>query len=161
MEQAFERAKEALSVGEVPVGCLMVYDNKIIANGRNRVNETKNATRHAEMDCVDQVIEWCKSRNLNSKEVFKEVEVFVTVEPCIMCTQALRIVEVKAVTCGCSNVRFGGCGSVLDAHTLSNGLKELNVVSGVRAEEAVNLLKLFYEGENPNAPNPKPKKKRT
>lgn len=58
MKIALTHAKEALQNGEVPVGCIFMYNNEIIANGGNIVNETKNATRHAEMICIDTVLNW-------------------------------------------------------------------------------------------------------
>lgn len=60
MDRAFELAKEALEAKEVPVGCVIVYKNETIGEGRNRVNEFRNATKHAEMLAIDQVLDWCK-----------------------------------------------------------------------------------------------------
>ncbi|GIY22144.1 tRNA-specific adenosine deaminase 2 [Caerostris darwini] len=53
-------AEEGLQAREVPVGCIMLYKSQVIASSRNTINETKNATRHAEINCIDQVIDWCK-----------------------------------------------------------------------------------------------------
>ncbi|XP_028913769.1 tRNA-specific adenosine deaminase 2 isoform X2 [Ornithorhynchus anatinus] len=114
MERATHMAQEALENGEVPVGCLMVYNNKIVGMGRNEVNETKNATRHAEMVAIDQVLNWCLRRGKNPTEVFQRTVLYVTVEPCIMCAAALRIMRIPLVVYGCQNERFGGCGSVLN-----------------------------------------------
>ncbi|GFW15231.1 tRNA-specific adenosine deaminase 2 [Trichonephila clavipes] len=159
MDQAFQLAQEGLQAREVPVGCVMLYKNNVIASSRNTINETKNAVRHAEINCIDQVINWCTENNEDKLKVFQQVEVFVTVEPCIMCCAALRSLSVSQVTFGCSNDRFGGCGTVLNVHDHSGFFdKELKVTSGVRKEEAIELLKNFYRGENPNAPFPKVKK---
>uniref|UniRef100_A0A131Y175 Putative cytosine deaminase fcy1 n=1 Tax=Ixodes ricinus TaxID=34613 RepID=A0A131Y175_IXORI len=158
MDACFQLAEEALAAGEVPVGCVMFYAGQVIARGRNRVNKTKNACRHAEMDCVDQVLDWCAERGLDSGDVFRGVSVFVTVEPCIMCAAALDSLRVSRVVFGCPNERFGGVGSVLDVLRGTGG--RTVVVAGVRAERAVNLLKEFYMGENPNAPVPKSKANR-
>ncbi|XP_018328341.1 tRNA-specific adenosine deaminase 2 [Agrilus planipennis] len=73
VELAFKYAKEALAKLEVPVGCIFVYNENIIAEGRNEVNETRNATRHAEMVCIDQVINYCNDRKLDYKQVFKDL----------------------------------------------------------------------------------------
>lgn len=59
MDEALNLAAEALEVGEVPVGCVFVYNDKAIARGCNTVNETRNATRHAELNCMDQTAKWC------------------------------------------------------------------------------------------------------
>lgn len=160
MQKAFDMAKEALENGEVPVGCLMVYNNEVLGRGRNEVNETKNATRHAEMVALDHVLQWCHQENRNSKEVFKETVLYVTVEPCIMCAGALRLLNIPLVVYGCRNERFGGCGSVLNvpADELPRTGAPFKCISGFRSEEAVELLKLFYKQENPNAPKPKTRK---
>ncbi|XP_077518930.1 tRNA-specific adenosine deaminase 2 [Amblyomma americanum] len=155
MSECFRLANEALASGEVPVGCVMVYDGKSIARDRNRVNEFKNACRHAEMGCVDQVLAWCEERGLDFESVFRSISVYVTVEPCIMCGSALKELGVKRIVFGCANERFGGVGSVLNV--FDDDEHDTEVVPGVWAEQAVDLLKKFYTGENPNAPCPKPK----
>ncbi|KAJ8270679.1 hypothetical protein GJAV_G00117930 [Gymnothorax javanicus] len=160
MQKSFEMAKEALENGEVPVGCLMVYKNEVLGRGRNEVNETKNATRHAEMVALDQVLQWCQQQNMDCKDVFKETVLYVTVEPCIMCAGALRLLNIPLVVYGCRNERFGGCGSVLNvpADKLPHTGTSFKCIPGFRSEEAVELLKLFYKQENPNAPKPKTRK---
>ncbi|KAL0967448.1 hypothetical protein UPYG_G00252370 [Umbra pygmaea] len=157
---AFDMAKEALKNGEVPVGCLMVYNNEILGKGRNEVNETKNATRHAEMVALDQVLDWCRHRDLDPRTVCEQTVLYVTVEPCIMCAAALRLINVPLVVYGCNNDRFGGCGSVLDIPSaeLPQTGSSFKCISGFRAEEAVEMLKTFYKQENPNAPKPKMRK---
>ncbi|KAL0269710.1 UNVERIFIED_CONTAM: hypothetical protein PYX00_007350 [Menopon gallinae] len=158
MRTALGYADSALKRGEVPVGCLFIYKNEIIANGSNTVNETKNATRHAEMNCIDTVLEWCSSQSKPYREIFKEIMVVVTVEPCIMCAAAMIELEIPKVIYGCANSRFGGCGSVFDVKAVySDSVSDIR--GGVFADEAINLLKLFYKGENPNAPKCKVKKK--
>ncbi|XP_053146400.1 tRNA-specific adenosine deaminase 2 isoform X2 [Hemicordylus capensis] len=158
---AFKMAKEALENGEVPVGCLMVYNNEIIGKGKNEVNETKNATRHAEMVAIDQVIDWCHRHKKDLKEVFAHTVLYVTVEPCIMCAAALRMMKIQLVVYGCQNERFGGCGSVLNisSATLMDTGEPFQCIAGYRSEEAVEMLKTFYRQENPNAPKSKVRKK--
>ena len=156
------RYREALENGEVPVGCIFVHNDTIIASGRNEVNETKNATRHAELVAIDEILRACADDKTEARDVFRKTRVYVTVEPCIMCAAALRELEIELCVYGCANERFGGCGSVLNVatDTLSSDKPALNCVSGVFATEAVDLLKEFYKGENPNAPAPKSKEGR-
>uniref|UniRef100_A0A3B4EUM7 tRNA-specific adenosine deaminase 2 n=1 Tax=Pundamilia nyererei TaxID=303518 RepID=A0A3B4EUM7_9CICH len=146
------QAKEALENGEVPVGCLMVYKDEVVGKGRNEVNETKNATRHAEMVALDQVLDWCWQSSLDVKSVCKRIALYVTVEPCIMCAAALRLLNIPVVVYGCRNERFGGCGSVLDVSSadLPHTGTQFKCISGHRAEEAVDMLKTFYKQQNPN-----------
>ncbi|KAM4528961.1 tRNA-specific adenosine deaminase 2 isoform 2-T3 [Fundulus diaphanus] len=160
MSRAFEMAKDALENGEVPVGCLMVHRDQVVGKGRNEVNETKNATRHAEMVALDQVLDWCRHHNLDVRSVCERTVLYVTVEPCIMCAAALRLMNIPLVVYGCRNERFGGCGSVLDVSSanLPDTGTTFRCVSGLRAQEAVEMLKTFYKQENPNAPNPKTRK---
>lgn len=157
MDEAFQQAREALAAGEVPVGCVFTYNNSIIASGRNTVNQTHNATRHAEINCVDRVLDWCQASGLEERAIFCMVTVYVTVEPCGMCADALGQLGVARLVYGCSNDRFGGCGSVVDVPRMyGHGYV---IEEGVRADEAIHLLKEFYKGENPNAPTEKAKRK--
>lgn len=161
MTRAFVKAREALSVGEVPIGCVFVTSlNEVIAETRNTVNETKNATRHAEINAVDVVEALAKERGVDSRGIYTTLSCYVNVEPCIMCAAALMKVGVKAIYYGCANDKFGGCGSVGDMSAIMNKLDaeyKAHVSGGHRAQEAVQLLKEFYNGENPYAPNPKVK----
>ncbi|XP_029986390.1 tRNA-specific adenosine deaminase 2 [Sphaeramia orbicularis] len=160
MNCAFDMAKDALSNGEVPVGCLLVHQNQVIGRGRNQVNQSKNATRHAEMVAVDQLLDWCRHRNRDVRAVCERTALYVTVEPCVMCTAALRLLHVPVVVFGCRNERFGGCGSVLDVASadLPRTGTKFKFVPGHRSDEAIQMLKTFYKQENPNAPKPKTRK---
>ncbi|XP_077366945.1 tRNA-specific adenosine deaminase 2 [Festucalex cinctus] len=160
MDCAFNMAKDALDNGEVPVGCLLVYKDEVIGKGRNEVNETKNATRHAEMVALDQLLDWCHHGNRDARSVCQQTVLYVTVEPCIMCAAALRLMNIPVVAYGCGNERFGGCGSVLDVSSaeLSRTGTSFKCITGHRADEAIEMLKTFYKQENPNAPNPKMRK---
>ncbi|NXL42339.1 ADAT2 deaminase, partial [Podilymbus podiceps] len=146
------QAKEALENGEVPVGCLLVYNGEVIGRGRNEVNETKNATRHAEMVVIDRVLDWCKQQNRDYTEVFAHSVLYVTVEPCIMCAAAVRLMSILSCLFILGNLIFGGCGSVLSISSddMVDTGEPFECVSGYRAEEAVELLRAFYRQENPN-----------
>uniref|UniRef100_A0A8C4QQU3 CMP/dCMP-type deaminase domain-containing protein n=1 Tax=Eptatretus burgeri TaxID=7764 RepID=A0A8C4QQU3_EPTBU len=130
----------------------MVYKDTVVCRGSNEVNVTKNATRHAELVAADEVLSWCQKQSLAPDSVFPHTTLYVTVEPCIMCTAALRFLRIKAVVYGCRNERFGGCGSVLSVHSdnLPNTGKSYQCISGHRAQEAVDMLKSFYRGQNPH-----------
>lgn len=158
MDFALEKAKESFKAGEVPVGCLFIYENEIIATGNNTVNETRNATRHAELNCIDKVLKFCDERQLNYKSVFSNIDVIVTVEPCIMCAAALYELKVRSIIFGCANDRFGGCSSVFNVEKIYGS--EIKIIGNVKGDEAMQLLKDFYKGENPNAPESKVKKSR-
>lgn len=155
-QECLDQAKLALEEKEVAIGCVFYHSGlrKIIARGRNSVNATKNATRHAELNCIDDVLELCSTdKSLDMRDIWPEIEVYVTCEPCIMCARILRHLRVKIVVYGCSNERFGGCRSVINvANNPMIGCDPLIFKHGVREEEAIDLLKTFYSGENLNAP---------
>lgn len=158
MDVALQKAEESLRAGEVPVGCLFIYNNEIIATGNNTVNETCNATRHAEINCIDQVLKFCKEKRLQYEIVFRNLDVIVTVEPCIMCMSALLQLQVHSIIYGCANDRFGGCVSVLEVPKFYD--RKVVIQGNVKKEQAMKLLKDFYKGVNPNAPESKVKRKK-
>ncbi|CAH2036030.1 unnamed protein product [Thlaspi arvense] len=156
---ALQQAKLALEALEVPVGCVILEDGKVIASGRNRTNETRNATRHAEMEAIDELVGQCRKDSLSPSQVaekFSKCVLYVTCEPCIMCASALSFLGIKEVYYGCANDKFGGCGSILSLHLGSSQREEAQrgkgykCRGGIMAEEAVSLFKCFYEQGNPN-----------
>ena len=158
MQRAFDQAKKALDEGEVPIGCVFSINGTVVAEGRNEVNKRKNPTAHAEIVCIEEI------NREHGEDYFRDAVVYVNCEPCIMCASALQQLKVKGIFYGCSNPRFGGCGTVLDVLGVNvSGATEASdskaaqnkppfVSGGHREEEAVGLLKEFYKGENPNAP---------
>eukprot|EP01080_Neovahlkampfia_damariscottae_P002442 gene2442-3153_t len=109
----------------------------------------KNASRHAEMVAIDQVLETF------SKEIFKKCSLFVTIEPCLMCSSALVLLGIGKVYCCAGNDRFGGCGSVLNIHQQENNSYECYLFE---KKEATEILKNFYSNDNPFVPFEKKKK---
>lgn len=87
-------ALDALNNQEVPVGCVIVHAGLVIGKGRNEVTETKNATRHAEFVAIDQVL----AHSGDKWQIFRECDLYVTVEPCIMCAAALRYMHVPCAS---------------------------------------------------------------
>uniref|UniRef100_A0A4W3I318 Adenosine deaminase tRNA specific 2 n=1 Tax=Callorhinchus milii TaxID=7868 RepID=A0A4W3I318_CALMI len=134
---------------------------RLAAHGLRSLPPRTQATRHAELVAVDEVLEWCARNNRQRSPVLASTALYVTVEPCVMCAAALRLLNIPLVVYGCRNERFGGCGSVLNIPTenLEDTGTPFQCVGGYRAEEAVELLKTFYKAENPNAPKSKVRKK--
>ncbi|KAJ7581097.1 cytidine deaminase-like protein [Mycena floridula] len=162
MQEAMLMAEEALASGEVPVGCVFVRDGSIIARARNRTNELRNATRHAELEAIDEILADKSFTPSVSDRPLSTTTLYVTVEPCIMCASALRQVGIKEVFYGAGNDRFGGCGSVLG---VNESLKHpahpsYPATGGYLREEAIMILRRFYITENTNAPVPKSKANR-
>lgn len=160
MTVAFEQAHLALNNKEVPIGCAVVnHDGIVLAKGRNRTNENHDGISHAEMEALEILYSLSQS-SPDPIAFYKNLEFYVTVEPCIMCAAALRIAGISRVTFGCWNERFGGCGSILDAHLYYLG-EEKNLFSTLQTRqvdkykaEAINLLRRFYLLQNEKAPKP-------
>ena len=169
MQEALKIAREGLNKGEVPVGCVLVRNEAILVSAHNEVSRTKDPTRHAELVALDSLRERFDSQ-IDYRELLRTCTLYVSLEPCIMCSAALRMVGVNKVVYGYANTRFGGCGSVLDVHSkqfqssystnaqlnIQNYAipSELQVINGVLGNEALELLQQFYAQVNPNAPNP-------
>ncbi|KAJ7087295.1 cytidine deaminase-like protein [Mycena belliarum] len=163
MAEAMAMAEEALAAGEVPVGCVFVRDRKIIAKARNRTNELRNATRHAELEAIDEILSDPRLTSTGAgRYPLSDTTLYVTVEPCIMCASALRQMGIKEVFYGCTNDRFGGCGGVISVNSSIEHPSHppYNAAGGYLREEAILILRRFYVTENSNAPAPKSKANR-
>ncbi|ELP83741.1 hypothetical protein EIN_469550 [Entamoeba invadens IP1] len=155
MSLALEIGREALKALEVPVGCVIVTsDGKVVAQGRNRTKEFQDGTLHAEIVCIDQLVE----HNIN----FQDCTLYVTCEPCIMCASALVECGITKIIYGCSNQRFGGCGSVMtvfNAQYYTEDKPDHFCMKGFMEDEGLVLLKDFFSLENASAPEPCKKRK--
>jgi tRNA-specific adenosine deaminase 2 len=147
------QAELALATDETPVGCVFVHEGQIIGRGMNATNRTMNGTRHAEFMAIANILE---SRAIPAGEqemlydpsILKECDVYVTVEPCIMCASLLRQYGVRKVYFGATNERFGGTGGVLNIHDEPGVEAGFPVSGGWLREEAIMLLRRFYVQEN-------------
>ncbi len=121
-----DQAEKALEQAEVPVGAVFVHETLgILGRGFNQTNVSLNGTRHAEMVAMDAILDkFCpvsdsdsSSRASRASDLFSKTDLFVSVEPCVMCAAALRWMGLRAVYYGCANDRFGGNGSVFSVHS--------------------------------------------
>ncbi|KKK18402.1 hypothetical protein P175DRAFT_0460703 [Aspergillus ochraceoroseus IBT 24754] len=154
MEQAFEMARKALDTGETPVGCVLVYEDQIVGSGMNDTNRSMNGTRHAEFLAIQEML------RKYPRSALHLTDLYVTVEPCVMCASALRQYRIRSVYFGCGNERFGGTGSILSLHSDLSIDPPYPVYGGLKHKEAIMLLRRFYIQENDKAPKPRPKKNR-
>ncbi|CAB3409990.1 unnamed protein product [Caenorhabditis bovis] len=153
---AFELAEEALQNDEVPVGCVFVVDGKEIGRGRNTVNEVGDPTRHAEMVAIRQIEHDFGEK---SKEILKRATLYVSLEPCIMCSSGMYQLGIKRMVYGAENPRFGGVRSVGCAEKYK--MKDnIEIVPGIWSDRSISMLKAFYEKQNPFAPPEKRKTKK-
>ena len=138
MSAALELAREAAAAGEIPVGCVIVKDGEIVGRGRNRREEIPSALAHAE---VEAIAEAC--RNLGDWRL-EDCALFVTLEPCPMCTGAIINARIGEVVYGAKEENTGSCGSVINLFEENYGHKP-RVYGGVLKEECAAVMREFFE----------------
>lgn len=138
MHRALREAEAAAVEGEVPVGCVIVSEGRVIGRGHNRVEALQDPTAHAEMLALTAAAGTAGSWRL------PEAHVFVTLEPCLMCVGALLLARVEAVWFGPREPKFGACGSLVDAPTLPGLNHRIRIEGGILEEESAGLLRRFF-----------------
>ena len=138
MKAALKEAQKAALEGEVPIGCVIVKDDKIIARGRNAREKKKNALLHAETVAINKA---CKK--LNGWRLW-QCDLYVTLEPCPMCTGAIINSRIKNVYIGAMDPKAGAMGSVVDLTGFPFNHKP-EIHTGIMAEESQTLLKEFFQ----------------
>ena len=138
MAQAMELAREAGEKGDVPVGCVITdKDGNIIGRGRNRRQESHDATAHAELEAIREACAKTGDWRLEG------CSIFVTLEPCPMCTGAIINSRIPTVVFGAREELSGSCGSVIDLFFERYG-HHPQVYGGVRGAESASLLRDFF-----------------
>ena len=138
MRIALDLAREAAAEGEVPVGAVIVRDGVIIGTGRNRRESAKNSLAHAELEAINAACQHLGGWQLVN------CTMYVTLEPCPMCTGAIINARIGRVVQGALNPKAGSCGSIVNLFQLPyNHHPEL--VSGVLEEECIEVLKTFFK----------------
>ena len=139
MKEALKQAKKAYALGEVPIGCVIVYQDKIIARGYNRRNTDKNTLAHAEITAINRA-----SKKLGDWRL-EECTLYVTLEPCQMCSGAIIQSRITNVVMGCMNPKAGCGGSILNILEMPQFNHQANVVRGVMEEECSLILQDFFK----------------
>lgn len=140
MKQALLQAKKAKELGEVPIGCVIVQDGKVIGRGYNRRNTDKSTLSHAEITAIRKA-----SKKLNDWRL-EECTLYVTLEPCQMCAGAIVQARVKEVVIGAMNPKAGCAGSILNLFTMKQFNHQVQTTYGVCEEECSQILKQFFAG---------------
>lgn len=140
MKQALLQAKKAKELGEVPIGCLIVQDGKVIGRGYNRRNTDKSTLSHAEITAIRKA-----SKKLNDWRL-EECTLYVTLEPCQMCAGAIVQARVKEVVIGAMNPKAGCAGSILNLFTMKQFNHQVQTTYGVCEAECSQILKQFFAG---------------
>ena len=139
MKAAIKEAIKAEKLDEVPIGCVIVKDNKIIARGYNLRETKQDSTGHAEIKTLQKA---CKK--LNSWRL-EDCDLYVTLEPCIMCSGAIIQSRIKNVYFGAYDPKGGAFGSSIDVLTANNINHYPNVEGGILEEECSKMLKDFFK----------------
>ena len=139
MEQALRQAVKAYEAREVPVGAIIVHQNRIIARAFNQVEILQDATAHAEMLAITQAEEALKTWRLN------ECSLYVTKEPCPMCAGAIVHVRLNRIIFGCADPRGGAAGGFINLLQTENLNHRTTVTGGIREEESRALLQQFFK----------------
>ena len=139
MKAALAQAKKAYKLGEVPIGCVIVYEDRIIGRGYNRRNTDRTPLAHAEITAIKKAVKTIKDWRL------EECKLYVTLEPCQMCSGAIVQARIPEVIMGAENPKAGCAGSVMDILNNPQFNHQVMVKKGVLQEECSSLLKKFFE----------------
>ncbi len=139
MEQALIEARKAYEKEEIPVGAIVVRDNKIIAKAHNIKEEKNDTTKHAEIIAIQKASKKLGSWRLN------DCEMYVTLEPCAMCAGALIQSRIKKVYIGTMDLKTGACGSVLNLLEDYTFNHKVEIEKGIMQQECEKILKDFFK----------------
>ncbi|MGA9293650.1 MAG: nucleoside deaminase [Ignavibacteriaceae bacterium] len=147
MYAALQEAEIGFDANEIPIGAVVVYKNKIIGRGCNQVEMLKDPTAHAEMIAITAAANFLNNWRLN------ECDLYVTMEPCVMCAGALISARINNLYFSVLDPKFGACGSVFNLCEEKKLSHKVNVYSGIYSEESGSLLKEFFKKLRDKKPN--------
>ena len=139
MKEAIRQAKKAKALDEVPIGCVIVYEDKIIARGYNRRNTDKNTLSHAELNAIRKA-----SKKLGDWRL-EGCTMYITLEPCQMCAGAIVQARVSRVVIGSMNPKAGCAGSILNLLQMKEFNHQAELQTGVLGEECSQMMKNFFK----------------
>ena len=139
MFEALKEAEHAFEEDEVPIGAVVVHNNRIIGKGHNQVEKLKDPTAHAEILALTAA-----SNNLQSK-VLSECDLYVTVEPCLMCTGAFTLAKIRSLYFGTYEPKTGACGSIYNVPDENKLNHKTNIFSCIHENEAKLLMNKFFD----------------
>lgn len=139
MRAAIREAKKAYALGEVPIGCVIVYQDKIIGRGYNRRNTDKSTLAHAEISAIRKA-----SKKMGDWRL-EDCTLYVTLEPCQMCAGAIVQARVKRVVMACMNPKAGCAGSILNVLDMPEFNHQVETTRGVLEEECSVMLSAFFK----------------
>ena len=139
MKAALTQAKKALALGEVPIGCVIVHEGKIIGRGYNRRNTDKSTLAHAEISAIK------KATKVIGDWRLEECDLYVTLEPCQMCAGAIVQARIPRVFIGAMNPKAGCAGIIYNLLEEPAFNHQVEVTRGLLEEECSTILKTFFK----------------
>ena len=144
MKEALKEAKKAELIDEVPIGCVIVKDDKIIARGHNQRETNQSPIGHAEIIAINKAYKKLKSWRLEG------CDIYVTLEPCIMCSGAIIQSRINKVYYGASDPKGGALGSSINVLEANNINHHPEVISGVLKEECSSIITNYFKAKRQN-----------
>ena len=139
MKEAIRQAKKAAKLGEVPIGCVIVYENRIIGRGYNRRNTDKSTLSHAEITAIR------RASKIMGDWRLEDCTLYVTLEPCQMCSGAIIQARIPRVVMGCRNPKAGCAGSILNLLKVPEFNHQAEITEGILEEECSTMLSDFFK----------------
>jgi len=139
MQYAFKEAEKAYEKEEIPIGAVVVFDNRIIGKGHNQVETLRDPTAHAEIIALTSAAEYLSSK------VLLGCTMYVTLEPCSMCAGAIVLAKLEALFFGAYDNKSGACGSVLNITNNKALNHRLSVTGGIMDDRCGELLRSFFD----------------
>ena len=138
MKQALKQAQKALEINEVPIGCVIVYEGKVIARGYNRRKADKNTLSHAELIAIKKA-----SKKMGDWRL-EDCTMYVTLEPCQMCAGAIVQARINRCVIGCMSPKSGCAGSILNLLQMDEFNHKVDIEKGVLEDECSAILSGFF-----------------
>ena len=139
MKYAYREAEKAFDSDEIPIGCIIIFQNTIIAKAYNQVETLKDPTAHAEMIAITSATEYLQSKQLIG------CSMYVTLEPCTMCAGAIVLSKIENLFFGAFDIKSGACGSILNITNNKLLNYTCNVSGGILDTECGNIIKSFFK----------------
>ena len=139
MQSAFKEAEKAYEKKEIPVGAVVVFENRIIGKGHNQVETLRDPTAHAEMIALTSAAEYLSSK------ILLGCTMYVTLEPCPMCAGAIVLSKLEALYFGAYDNKSGSCGSVLNITNNRSLNHQLSVTGGIMDKQCGELIRSFFD----------------
>jgi len=139
MRAALRQAEIAYDAGEVPIGCVIVKEGRVVGKGYNQVEQLRDATAHAEILAIGAASGALENWRLD------DCTLYVTLEPCPMCAGAILNSRIARVVYGSSDSRFGGCGTTIDVLSGNALRRDVSVQGGVLSDECLGLIRAFFQ----------------